>query len=135
MRKLFKRKERKTLQDRIYGGFKFHVEPDHIKVCTPSDMVSWRVSRDSIAGRIIEIGIDDNDENGLHNYAAVMHYALSIAPDVDFLTQVIDAANACIERHKELYPSKPDISKEEDDKIVEEEKAMQEEIDNLTKDK
>lgn len=136
MKKIFGKKKatRQLLQDRIYGGFKFHAEDDHIKIKGASDLVSWRLHRDSIPGRLIEMGMKDNDEGGMHNYASVIHSALSVCPDMQLLTDFVNAINACVERHRDLYPVKEDITKEEDDAILKEEKEMQEAIEESSKD-
>ena len=70
--------------------------------------------------------IDDGGEAFLGNYAAVMYNTICCVPDVEFLTDLQGAVRDCLNRHKDLYGLKDDITEEEDAKILREEVELAE---------
>ena len=111
------------------GNFIFHEEPEHIKCMDISGLVSWRVSADTSVGMLIKMGIKEKHDGWLKGYAASIFSQLCVVPDVPFLVKHAELINAQTAAHPEYYGKPlPTDGKAEDDKILQEEKELQEEI-------
>ena len=111
------------------GNFIFHEEPEHIKCMDISGLVSWRVSADTSVGMLIKMGIKEKHDGWLKGYAASIFSQLCVVPDVPFLVKHAELINAQTAAHPEYYGKPlPTDDKAEDDKILQEEKELQEEI-------
>ena len=135
------KKGRLKIERRDYrqGNFVFTKEESHIKVQDINSTVSFRINTNVVAGRMLGIMIDnakDGDKNSsqyLENYVVMMYNLLCSVHDVELMQAVMDATIACINRHKEVYGIKEDISKEEDDGILEDVKGVAEAEEELRK--
>lgn len=111
------------------GNFIFHEEPEHIKCMDISGLVSWRVSADTSVGMLIKMGIKEKHDGWLKGYAASIFSQLCVVPDVPFLVKHAELINAQTAAHPEYYGKPlPTDDKSEDDKILQEEKELQEEL-------
>lgn len=111
------------------GNFIFHEEPEHIKCMDISGLVSWRVSADTSVGMLIKMGIKEKHDGWLKGYAASIFSQLCVVPDVPFLVKHAELINAQTAAHPEYYGKPlPTDDKAEDDKILQEERELQEEI-------
>ncbi len=111
------------------GNFIFHEEPEHIKCMDISGLVSWRVSADTSVGMLIKMGIKEKHDGWLKGYAASIFSQLCVVPDVPFLVKHAELINAQTAAHPEYYGKPlPTDDKAEDDKILQEEKELQEEL-------
>lgn len=119
--------------ERQIGNFVYKNEEDYIKVCDINAQMTHRVSKDLNIGRFLEMGFKQKDENSLANYAALMWMFSNILPDVDFVKAVDKACVECVNRHKEFYGIKEDISVEEDAEILEEARGVYEATEDLQK--
>jgi len=121
------------------GNFIIHTEKNHFKVQDINEVFSLRVAGMIPVGQMIKAcvanieGGDNNCEKFIHDYASVMYNVLCAAPDVDFLKDVNEAAVGCVNRHKEMYGIKEDITFEEDNEIVKEEQALAEAMEEVKK--
>lgn len=117
------------------GNFVYHSEKEHYKVQDINGVFSLRLYGQMPAAMMMRAALLDKDENNafLHGYAAVIYNALSCIPDDEFLRAVNEAAVACVNRHKEFYGIKEDITVEEDARIVNEEKELEEAVEEARK--
>ena len=112
--------------DRRVGNFVYHREKAHYKLQDIGGLFSVRVSNALMAGVMISEVMDDGGEAFLGNYAATVYNFACCVPDVEFLGAVNAAVRDCINRHKDLYGLKEDITDEEDAKILREEFELHE---------
>ena len=112
--------------DRRVGNFVYHREKAHYKLQDIGELISVRLSYGLMAGRMIAEVMDDGGENFLHNYAASLYNVLGCVPDVEFLGALNKCVRECINRHKELYGIKDDLTDEEDAVILKEEQELHE---------
>ena len=111
------------------GNFIFHEEPEHIKCMDISGITSWRVSTDTSVGMLIKMGIKEKHDGWLKGYAASIFSQLCVVPDVPFFVKHAELVNAQTAAHPEYYGKQlPTDDKAEDDKILQEEKELYEEI-------
>ena len=112
--------------DRRVGNFVYSREKAHVKLQDIGGLFSFRVGEQLLAGQMLMSVIDDGGEAFLGNYAAVMYNTICCVPDVEFLTALQGAVRDCLNRHKDLYGIKEDITEEEDAKILREEVELAE---------
>lgn len=116
------------------GNFIFHEENNHIKVSAISGMVSWRISTDTAVGQLIKLALKEKRDRWLGLYAGSVFSQLCVVPDSDYLRKYAELVNAQVLAHPEFYgKTKPTEDKAEDDKILQEEKELQQEIDGAAK--
>lgn len=112
--------------DRRVGNFVYSREKAHVKLQDIGGLFSFRVGEQLLAGQMLMSVLDDGGENFLGNYAAVMYNTICCVPDVEFLTALQGAVRDCLNRHKDLYGLKDDLTEEEDAKILREEVELAE---------
>ena len=111
------------------GNFIFHEETSFIKVMPISGMVSWRVSLAMSVGMLVKDAIKEKHDNWLAAYASSVFSQLCVVPDKDFFVKHAGLINAQAQAHPEYYgKTKPTDDKAEDDKILEEEQELHEQI-------
>lgn len=117
------------------GNFVFHAEKEHYKVQDINGVFSLRLYGGMPAAMMMRTGLSDpqGNESFLHGYAAVMYNVLSCVPDEEYLRAVNEAAIACVNRHKEFYGIKDDVTAEEDAAIVKEERELDEAVEEARK--
>ena len=116
------------------GNFVYTLEPDHIKIQDISLTITHRILRHIAKGQLLEMMLKDPKkyENDLHNYATIMYNLLCAVPDVNFYEDLNKAVLSCVNRHKDIYGIKDDITPEADAKILQEEKEMHEAVEEIT---
>ena len=122
-----------TGADRRVGNFVWSNYSESIAFTDINRTIQTKISKRTLVGQMIERAIKDKNDTFLHNYAGVLYYLNGLAPDKEFIEEAFKAAQACLERHPELY-GKKEVSDEEDAKIVEEVKEItefEEEVRNL----
>lgn len=107
--------------DRRVGNFVYSREKNHYKLQDIGAMFSLRVSDMLLAGRMMSEVMDDGGEAFLSNYAAVMWNVICCVPDVELMGDLNKAVRDCLNRHKDLYGLKEDLTDEEDAQILKEE--------------
>lgn len=118
--------------ERQVGSFVFKREAEHIKVTDINGAMSFRISNRAFqSGRLLEMMLQEKEQRFLHNYAAMVWNLSGVIPDEAFMLDVNAACVNCVNRHKEFYGIKENISVEEDNAIIDEQKAFVEEVDNL----
>lgn len=111
------------------GNFIFHEENNFIKVMATSGIVSWRVWIDSSVGMLVKQAIAEKHDNWLRTYAAMNFSQLLVVPDPVFFESHAKLVNDQVDAHPEYYgKTKPTDDKSIDDKILQEEKELQEEV-------
>lgn len=110
------------------GNFVFHRENRFIKVMAVSGIVSWRISTDTAAGRLISIALQEKRDAWLQTYAAMNLSQLCVVPDSDYFVRIAELINSQTAQHPEFYGKEKTESKDEDDKILQEERELQEAV-------
>lgn len=115
------------------GNFVYTKEPDHIKVQDISLTITHRINRHIAKGQLLEMMLEDSKkyENDLRNYAVLMYNLLCTVPDASFYEDINTAVLSCINRHKDVYGIKEDITPDEDAKILQEERELHEAVEDI----
>lgn len=116
------------------GNFIYHKEEGYIKISDVAGMISHRLSIFIPKGRLLMEAMEQQTEGAkrfLENYAVVMFNVMGCVVDNKFLAEINDAAHGAINRHKDIYGIKEDISDKEDNQILQEVKETQEAIKEL----
>ena len=110
--------------ERQIGNFVWKNEEEFVKVCDINSQMTHRVSKFLNIGRMLEMAIKDNQDVFLENYGALVWVFANITPDPEFFNDIDAACTACINRHKEFYGIKDDLTVEEDKEILDETKEV-----------
>jgi len=89
--------------DHRVGNFVFSSYRDYVSFTDINRTVQAKVSKRTFLGRMLEEAVKVKSDTFLHNYGGVLYYLLGIAPDQEFILDAWNAAQACLERHPELY--------------------------------
>lgn len=115
-------------RERRAGNYFFKMENGHIKIQDINGVFSVRVSVRMPIGiwlkSIIEKGAEG--EATLKTYAAVLWSMLSVAPDDEFVQDIIKSSQSALERHPDWYGFKADASEEENREAEQEGKELAE---------
>jgi hypothetical protein len=127
------RKLKLSKDERQIGNFVFKNEAEYIKISDINSNMTHRVSKSLNIGRMLEMALKEKNTNWLHNYAAMTWNFSNIVTDEQFFLDIDKACRECINRHKDLYGIKEDISTEEDSEILREAEEVYNEIEELKK--
>lgn len=119
--------------ERQIGNFVYKNEPEYIKICDINSQMTHRVAKHLNIGRMLEMALKEKQDNYLANYAAMTWLYSNIVTDEQFFLDIDKACVACVNRHKEFYGIKEDITPEQDKEILEESKEVYEAIEELKK--
>ena len=119
--------------ERQIGNFIYKNEPEYIKICDINSQMTHRVAKHLNIGRMLEMALKEKRNEWLHNYAAMVWNFSNIVTDEQFFLDIDKACVACVNRHKEFYGIKEDITPEQDKEILEESKDVYEAIEELKK--
>lgn len=119
--------------ERQIRNFVFKNEDEHIKICDINSQITHRVGKHLNIGRMLEMALKDKQDNWLGNYAAMLWLFSNIVTDEQFFHDIDKACVDCVNRHKEFYGIKEDITPEQDKEIIDEVKATTEAIEELKK--
>lgn len=119
--------------ERQIGNFVFKRESEHIKITDINSNLSHRVAKALNIGRMLEMALKDKQNNWLHNYASMMWNFSNIVTDEQFFLDIDKACVDCVNRHKEFYGIKENITTDADKEILEESKEVYESIEELKK--
>ena len=119
--------------ERQIGNFVWKNEAEHIKITDINSNLSHRVSKHLNIGRMLEMALKEKHDNYLGNYAAMVWLFSNIVTDEQFFLDIDKACVDCVNRHKEFYGIKEDITPEQDKEILEEAKQTYEAIEELKK--
>ena len=108
-------------------------EENHIKICDINSQMTHRVAKHLNIGRMLEMALKERQDTYLANYAAMTWLFSNIVTDEQFFLDIDKACVDCVNRHKEFYGIKEDITKEKDDEILQETKETIEAIEELKK--
>lgn len=119
--------------ERQIRNFVFKNEDGYIKICDINSQMTHRVGKHLNIGRFLEMGLKEKDDNSLTNYATLLWLFSNILPDVEFVKDINKACTDCVNRHKDFYGIKEDITPEADKEILQEAKETIEAIEELKK--
>jgi hypothetical protein len=119
--------------ERQIGNFIYKNEDEHIKICDINSQMTHRVAKHLNIGRMLEMALKEKKDQYLANYAAMTWLYSNIVTDEQFFLDIDKACVDCVNRHKEFYGIKEDITKENDDEILQEAKETIEAIEELKK--
>lgn len=119
--------------ERQIGNFIYKNEPEYIKICDINSQMTHRVAKHLNIGRMLEMALKEKQDNYLANYAAMTWLYSNIVTDEQFFLDIDKACVACVNRHKEFYGIKEDITTEQDAEILQEAKETYEAIEELKK--
>ena len=118
---------------RQIGNFLFKNEENYIKICDINSQMTHRVSKSLNIGRMLEMALKEKKDQYLANYAAMTWLYSNIVTDEQFFLDIDKACVDCVNRHKEFYGIKEDITPEQDKEILEESKEVYGAIEELKK--
>lgn len=113
------------------GNFIYRDEENHVKVMDINSQMTHRIGKHLNIGRLLEMAMKEKNDDFLKGYAALLWQVSNIVPDMDFFKDIDSACVSCVNRHKDFYGIKEDITKEEDDKILDDVKVTEEAAENL----
>ena len=119
--------------ERQIGNFIWKNEAEHIKITDINSNLSHRVSKHLNIGRMLEVALKQKHDNYLGNYAAMVWLFSNIVTDEQFFLDIDKACVDCVNRHKEFYGIKEDITPEQDKEILEEARQTYDAIEELKK--
>ena len=119
--------------ERQIGNFVWKNEENHIKICDINSQMTHRVAKHLNIGRMLEISLKEKRDQYLANYAAMTWLFSNIVTDEQFFLDIDKACVDCVNRHKEFYGIKDDITTEQDAEILQEAKETIEAIEELKK--
>ena len=120
--------------ERQFGNFILKNEEFYMKVTDIQSQMSHRVSKLLNIGRFLEMGYKEKSNENIHVYMALLWMFSNVIPDVEFAKDINNACIACINRHKDFYGIKEDISTEEDAEILREAKETYDAVEKLKED-
>lgn len=119
--------------ERQIGNFIYKNEAEYIKICDINSALTHRVSKHLNIGRMLEMALKDRQDVYLANYAAMLWNFSNIVTDEQFFLDIDKACVDCVNRHKDFYGIKEDITTEQDAEILQEAKETYEAIEELKK--
>ena len=117
--------------ERQIGNFIYKNEPEYIKICDINSQMTHRVAKHLNIGRMLEMALKERKDQYLANYAAMTWLFSNIVTDEQFFLDIDKACVDCVNRHKDFYGIKEDITTEEDAEILQEAKETYEAIEEL----
>lgn len=105
--------------DHRVGNFVFSSYRDYVSFTDINRTVQARLSKRTFVGRMLEEAVKVKSDTFLHNYGGVLYYLLGVAPDQEFIVDAWKAANACLDRHPELYGKTMVTPGEDEDALAE----------------
>lgn len=117
--------------ERQIGSFVFKNEETHIKICDINSALTHRVSKHLNIGRMLEVALKDRQDKWLEGYATMTWLYSNIVTDEQFFRDINRACEDCVNRHKDFYGIKDDITSEQDKEILDEVQGAQEAIAEL----
>lgn len=117
--------------ERQIGSFIYKNEPEYIKIMDINSAMTHRVAKHLNIGRMLEMALKEKRDNWLANYAAMTWLFSNIVTDEQFFLDIDKACVDCVNRHKDFYGIKEDITTEEDTEILQEAKETYEAIEEL----
>ena len=129
-------KLRLDAKDTRVGNFVFTDEVEHVKVQDLGSTTVVRIGKRMPLGIWLTniLGMGEKGNDTLRTWVATVWSVLSPAPDNDYITDLLKAADAALKRHPEWYGIKEDATDEEDAEALNEVKEMtefEEEVKNL----
>lgn len=135
----FKKNKKKVVSPRVSAddvrvdNFFLHKEDFHFKLGDVSGAFTVRIPSVLLNGTFFDVIYEgcklgqEDKQQFFGAYCSVLFNYLSCVPDADFLNSVNEAVIDCMNRHKDLYNIREDLSKDRDDEILKEEEDLFEE--------
>lgn len=121
------------------GNFFVKREEEHIKIVDLNGVFSFRANRRMAIGIWLEniwaraVNGEEVALSTLKTYIATMWSVFSVAPDDDYIGDMLKVAQDALERHPDWYGIKSDVTDEEDAEVIQEVREMKEFEDDLRK--
>lgn len=114
--------------DTRIGNFVLTIEENHVKVQDINQCFSLRFLKRMPTGIWLENLAQQGEEgrDSIKTYIAVMWSVLSVAPDNEYMKDLITAAQEGLARHPDWYGQKENPTDEDDEDAVQEVKEMME---------
>lgn len=115
-------------RDTRVGNFVVTDEPEHIKIQDINSTYHIRISKRMPVGIWLTALLERGESAlpTLKTYIAVVWSMLSVAPDDDFVQDIIKATEAALKRHPDWYGIKADATDEEHAEAAREVREMKE---------
>lgn len=121
-------------RDRQVGNFVITDEENHYKVQDINGQINHRFGKRTMIGRALAIMMAEGHEKFLSVWLSVTMLSFSVVPDSEFLSDVLNASNACIERHrKDFYVADAETGGD-NEKILMEQKKLHEDFEDAERD-
>ena len=117
--------------ERQYKNFVFKNEEEYVKICDINSNLTHRVSKSLNIGQMMAIALKEKQTIWLENYATLVWTFSNIVTDEQFFLDIDKACVDCVNRHKDFYGIKEDITPEADKEILQEAKETYEAIEEL----
>lgn len=134
MKKLQNGEVRLAKNERRIGNFFVKDEAEHIKLSDLGGVFSHRVSKKMPVGIWLKNVFDMGKEGAstLQTYIATIWSAFSVAPDDEYVSDLLSATEHALSRHPDWYGVnlEPEEGKSDAD-VIEEERELQEFVDKV----
>lgn len=117
--------------ERQFGNFIYKNEADYVKITDINSNMTHRMSKMLSMGQMLSIALKEKHNEWLENYAALVWLFSNIVTDEQFFLDINKVCEECINRHKDLYGIKENISEEENQEIIDETREVHETIEKM----
>lgn len=121
-------------RDRQVGNFVITDEENHYKVQDINGQINHRFGKRTMIGRALAIMMAEGHEKFLSVWLSVTMLSFSVVPDSEFLSDVLNASNACIERHRKDFYVADAETDGDNEKILMEQKKLHEDFEDAERD-
>lgn len=110
------------------GNFFIKDEPMHVKVQDLNSVISLRIRHGLPVWLWLKniLGMGAKGEGTIKTWVAVLWSLLSVVPDDDFIAALMRETRECLGRHPEWYGGVKDATDADDEKAVEQVRAVSE---------
>lgn len=107
------------------GNFVLSIEQQHIKVQDLNKCFTLRIRKSMPVGRWLDnfVKMGDSGRDSIKTYIAVIWSALSVAPDNEYMQDIIKAAQGGLSRHPDWYGVKENKTNEDGQEVPDEGKS------------
>lgn len=97
-----------------------------------SGLVEFFFSSESVMGRCLPMMLEEGNRRFCGAWIDALFFAASVVPDVEYLTDILNAAKAAVDRHPVMYGGTvKELSEREDRRVLKEEEKFREGLDVL----
>lgn len=96
-----------------------------------SGVVEFVFSRESLMGQCMPLMLEEKNRRFCGAWIMALFLIATVAPDVRFVTDLLDAGQAAVRRHPEMHGGANKLSKRDDGKALKEEREFRETLDGI----